>query len=133
MNIFVTFFIACGQEVENRGGSSLLANGYRSDLLKVLVGSKKVSILYNSDWKLLVKTKVVLQVTYWYGSRVLSRFFVSVGHETTYSKAPIIRTEHWAVLAVHSMYCRTGISTGTYNRNFRVGREGWYLICIASA
>ena len=29
-------------------------------------------------------------------------------------------TEHWAVLAVHSMYCRTGISTGTYNRNFRV-------------
>ena len=37
-----------------------------------------------------------------------------------YSKAPIIRTEHWAVWAVHSMYCRTGISTGTYNRNFRV-------------
>ena len=40
--------------------------------------------------------------------------------EGTYSKAPIIRTEHWAVLAVHSMYCRTGISTGTYNRNFGV-------------
>ena len=39
-----------------------------------------------------------------------------------YSKAPIIRTEHWAVLAVHSMYCWTGISTGTYNRNFRVSR-----------
>ena len=37
-----------------------------------------------------------------------------------YSKAPIIRTEHWAVLAVHSINCRTGISTGTYNRNFRV-------------
>ena len=62
MNLFVIFFIACGQEVENRGGSSLLANGYRSDLLKV--GSKEASILYNSDWKLLVKTEVVLQVTY---------------------------------------------------------------------
>ena len=33
---------------------------------------------------------------------------------TKYSKAPIIRTEHWAVLAVHSMYCWTGIRTGTY-------------------
>ena len=38
-----------------------------------------------------------------------------------YSKAPIIRIGHWAVLAVHSMYCRTGIRTSTYNRNFRVG------------
>ena len=37
-----------------------------------------------------------------------------------YFKAPIIRTGHWAVLAVHIMYCRTGIGTGTYNRNFRV-------------
>ena len=37
-----------------------------------------------------------------------------------YSKAPNIRTGHWAVLAVHSMYCRTGIHTDTYNRNFRV-------------
>ena len=49
-----------------------------------------------------------------------------------YSKTPIIRTEHWAVLAVHSMYCRTGISTGTYNRNFRVtpivsrSKSKWY-------
>ena len=84
MNLFVIFFIACGQEVENRGGSSLLANGYRSDLLKVIVGSKEVSILYNSDWKLLVKTEVVLQVTYWYGSSVLLRFFDPVGHKTTY-------------------------------------------------
>ena len=33
-----------------------------------------------------------------------------------YSKALIIRTGHWAVLAVHSMYCRTGIRTGTYVR-----------------
>ena len=43
--------------------------------------------------------------------------------QPTYSKAPIIRTEHWAVLAAHSMYCRNGISTGTtgtYNRNFRL-------------
>ena len=87
MNLFVTFFIACGQEVENRGGSSLLANGYRSDLLKVLVGSKEVSILYNSDWKLLVKTEVVLQVTYWYGSSVLSRFLDLVGHKTTYASS----------------------------------------------
>ena len=37
-----------------------------------------------------------------------------------YSKAPIKRTGHWAVLAVHTMYCHTGIRTGTYNRNFRV-------------
>ena len=43
-------------------------------------------------------------------------------HSAFYSKAPIIRTKHWAVLAVHSVYCRTGISTGTYNRNFRVLR-----------
>ena len=47
-------------------------------------------------------------------------FFVHTFDQGIYSKAPIIRTEHWAVLAVHSMYCRTGISTGTYNRNFRV-------------
>ena len=45
----------------------------------------------------------------------------------TYSKAPIIRTKHWAVLAVHSMYCQTGISTGTYNRNFRVFVYIWHL------
>ena len=37
-----------------------------------------------------------------------------------YSKVPIIRTGHLAVLAVHS-YCRTGIRTGKNNRNFRVG------------
>ena len=41
----------------------------------------------------------------------------------TYSKTPIIRSGHWAVLLVHSMYCRTGIRTGTYNRNFRVLME----------
>ena len=29
----------------------------------------------------------MLQVTYWYGSRVLSRFFISVGHETTYASS----------------------------------------------
>ena len=40
---------------------------------------------------------------------------------TAYSKAPIICTSFWADLAVHSMYCRTGISARTYNRNFRVG------------
>ena len=43
-----------------------------------------------------------------------------LGNRVMYSKAPIIRTEHWVVWAVHSMYCRTGISTSTYNRNFRV-------------
>ena len=42
-------------------------------------------------------------------------------HLIKYSKAAIIRTDHWAVYTVHSMYCRTGISTGTYDRNFRVG------------
>ena len=47
---------------------------------------------------------------------------MTLGVIFSYSKAPIIRTEHWAVLAVHSVYCRTGISTGTYNRNFRVSR-----------
>ena len=51
----------------------------------------------------------------------------SIG-ETVYSKAPIIRTEHWAVLAVHSMYCRTGISTDTYNRNFRVLLLPFYIV-----
>ena len=38
-----------------------------------------------------------------------------------YSKVPIIRTVCSASLAVHSMYCQTGIHTDTYNRHFRVG------------
>ena len=38
----------------------------------------------------------------------------------SYSKAPIMRTEHLAVLTVHSIYCRTGIRTSTYDKNFRV-------------
>ena len=37
-----------------------------------------------------------------------------------YSKASIIHTGHWAVLAVHIMYCRAGISTSAFNRKFRV-------------
>ena len=28
------------------------------------------------------------------------------GQPNAYSKAPIIRTRHWAVLSVHSMYCQ---------------------------
>ena len=38
-----------------------------------------------------------------------------------YSEVPIIRTGTYAsYIAVHSMYCRTGPTYGTYNRNFRV-------------
>ena len=39
---------------------------------------------------------------------------------TAYSKVPIIRTGTYASSAVHAMYCRTGPTYGTYNRNFRV-------------
>ena len=47
--------------------------------------------------------------------------------EGTYSKAPIIRTEHWAVLAVHSMYCRTGICNGMYS-DLSIKRTGCLTI-----
>ena len=58
-------------------------------------------------------------------NKVLQTWFFKLRNSSTdqqgdYSKAPIIRTRHLAVLAVHSVYCRTGIRTGTYNRNFRV-------------
>jgi hypothetical protein len=38
---------------------------------------------------------------------------------TTYSKAPIIHTIFLKFLAAHSMYCRNGISTSMYDRNFK--------------
>ena len=47
-----------------------------------------------------------------------------LGREPKYSKVPIIRTGTYASSAVHTMYCRTGPSYGTYNRNFRVHAVG---------
>ena len=50
---------------------------------------------------------------------------LSWGHNTAYSKVPIIRTGTYASSAVHTMYCQNCPMFGMYNRSFRVQYFTW--------
>ena len=92
-----------------------LTKGHLNGIHNLRQGLTKLPLLHGNMQKETTTEKNIIHDFMRFGDSSKEHYL-----EPTYSKAPIIRTEHWAVLAVHSMYCRTGISTGTYNRNFRV-------------